>query len=72
MITAVNRCALCEVSPEGKENKHGSHSYMFSMRGALRKKELSIKHIIHCVPCQVGANAEEAQWTISWCCPSNE
>jgi hypothetical protein len=54
--------------------KNGSQSYhMFSMRGALgKKKELSIKHIIYCVPCQVGANTEETEWTISWCSPSNE
>jgi hypothetical protein len=54
--------------------KNGSHSYhMLSIRGAVRKKkELSLKHITHCVPCQVGANAEETEWTISWCSPPNE
>jgi hypothetical protein len=46
---------------------------VFSVRGALRKKkELSIKHIIHCLACKVGANDDEREWTISWCSPSNE
>jgi len=33
---------------------------------------LRIKHIIYCVPCQVGANVEETEWTISWCSSSNK